>query len=421
MRSQALSVTEVILQIKDTLEGDFRALSVEGEISNLTRSTVGHWYFTLSDEKASLQVALFKGDAFKNPVIRKLKNGVKVICTGHLGVYTKRGTFQLICKTLFPTGKGDLKAQFEALKKQLAGEGLFDLDHKHPIPTYPDKVAIITSEQGAALQDFLKIYRRRSLWMDITLIPVPVQGEKAPSAIIEALSLVSNHNFDVIVLTRGGGSMEDLWAFNDESLAMAIYQCATPVISAIGHEVDFTIADYVADLRAETPSAAAQILTEPQTMILHRLQSTHKTLLLKMSEVIGRYRHQVAQRHPFVLVQIIKDRLNQYQKRLESCHRLHHTFEIFRFHEIYLFLDELMIRALKVVEGNINKKRNQTERSWDLLNAFNVNRVLQRGFTYIKTKNIVPSLEDFNQIVPGQTIDIHFYDGKGLVQKCKKE
>ena len=420
MGSQALSVTEVVLQIKETLEGDFQTLAVEGEISNLTQSAVGHWYFTLSDKKASLQVALFKGDAFRNPVIRKLKDGVKVICTGHLGVYTKRGTFQLICKTLVPTGKGDLKAQFEALKKQLAGEGLFDLDHKCPIPAYPDKVAIITSERGAALQDFLKIYRRRSLWMDITLIPVPVQGEKAPSAIIEALSLASNHNFDVIVLTRGGGAMEDLWAFNDESLAKAIYQCSIPVISAVGHEVDFTMTDYVADLRAETPSSAAQILTEPQTMILHRLQTAHKTLQLKMSEVIGRYRHQVAQRHPFILMQVIKDRVNQYQKRLEACHRLHHAFEIFRFHEIYLFLDELMMRALKVVEGNINRKGNQIERSWDLLNAFNVKKVLKRGFTYIKTENVVPSLEDFNRIVPGRTIDIHFYDGKGLVQKCEE-
>ena len=157
-----------------------------------------------------------------------------------------------------------------------------------------------------------------------------------------------------------------------------------------GHEVDFTITDYVADLRAETPSSAAQILTEPQTMILHRLQTAHKTLELKISELMGRYRHQVAQRHPFILMQVIKDRLNKYQKRLEACHRLYHTFEIFRFHETYLFLDELMMRALKVLEGNINSKVHQIERSWDLLNAFDVRKVLKRGFTYIRTEHVSP-------------------------------
>ena len=180
MSPQALSVTEAVLQIKTTLERQFRHICVTGEISNMTCSAAGHWYFNLKDQTATLQVALFKRDALKNSLIKKLGDGHKIICSGNIGVYTRRGSFQLVAKSISPLGQGELKAQFEALKKQLAGEGLFDIATKRPLPPLPHKVAVITSERGAAWQDFLKIYRERSVTMDLTLIPALVQGEKSP-------------------------------------------------------------------------------------------------------------------------------------------------------------------------------------------------------------------------------------------------
>ena len=420
MQTRVLSVSEVVSQIKETLEEGFRQLVVEGEVSGLTRSAVGHWYFTLKDRDSAIQVALFKGHAQRNPIIRKLQDGEQVICTGGLGVYGKRGTFQLICETLHPVGKGDLQAQFEALKQKLAHEGLFDLEHKQPLPTFPRRVAVITAERGAALQDFLKIYRRHSLWMDITVIPSLVQGDRAPQSLVQALELaVECGSFDVIVLTRGGGSPEDLWAFNDESLARAIHRCSIPVLSAVGHEVDFTISDYVADVRAETPTAAAHLLTEAMISVGQRLQAARKTLVLKMSQVLGSYRHQVLQRRPETLATIIKDKVSAYQQRLQAAERLHHSQELFRFHEVDLLLDDLIKRGLVVIRGQITQGRHRAERSADLLKAFDVRAVLGRGFSYMSTPSgVISSLSDFEQIALSDEIQVHFHDGQGEVKRC---
>ena len=393
---------------------------VEGEVSNLSRSAVGHWYFTLVDRQASLQVALFKGNAMRNPLIRSLRDGDKLICTGALGVYTKRGTFQLIAQTIRLMGAGDLEAQFKALKEKLAGEGLFDLADKRPIPALPGRVAVITAEGGAALRDFVEIYRRRSLWMNLLLVPSLVQGEKAARSLMAALEkALKLQGIDVIVLTRGGGSAEDLWPFNDESLARAIHRCPIPVISAVGHEVDFTIADYVADMRVETPSAAAQILTEGQTTILRRLEAARKTLSLKMSGAMGHYRHRVLQRRPSVLVQMIQDKIFRCQKRLQACQRLQQSNELFRFHETDLFLDELMKRGLGVLWGRIEGEGRRLERSLDLLNALDVKNVLARGFSYLSYKSkAIPSLEELQTIPAGSELTVHLRDGEGVL--CKK-
>ena len=273
------SVSEVIFNIKRLLEGEFRTVSVEGEISNLSHSSSGHWYLTLSDSDSSLSAAVFKMDALRNPLMKSLKNGDKVICSGSIGVYNKRGTFQLIVKRISPVGKGDLKEQFEMLKRKLAAEGLFDPQIKKEIPTLPNRIAVITAKGAAALQDFLNIIDRRTQWYDILLSPALVQGDAAPASLRKALFNVIKYSMDapedkkidVIVFTRGGGSMEDLWAFNDEGLAWDIFNCPIPVISAVGHQVDTTICDMVSDLRCETPSAAAEVLSSAQAEIKETL------------------------------------------------------------------------------------------------------------------------------------------------------
>src|SRR5665647_366517 len=273
MNLEAATVSDLLSSIKDVLENHFHEVMVQGEVSNLSPSTSGHWYFSLSDDKASISCALFKMDALRNPLIRSLKDGDKIIIFGPLSVYSKRGTFQILAKRIMPAGAGQLKLQFERLKAKLSAEGLFDLDIKKILPTFPQKIAVITAEHGAALQDFLNVIKRRSLWLDIIIIPALVQGDGAPRSLISALKKAQNlDGVDVVVLTRGGGSMEDLWAFNDEELVRTIAACPIPVVSAVGHQVDFTICDYVSDFRSETPTAAAETLSQPHTERKARLQ-----------------------------------------------------------------------------------------------------------------------------------------------------
>ena len=256
MDMKALAVSEAVNLIKRSLESEFFDLTIVGEVSNFTSSAAGHFYFTLSDKDASLSCAMFKMDAMRNPIIRKIRNGEKVYLRGPISVYAKRGTFQLLGKKILKYGQGDLKAQFEFLKEKLRSQGFFDLENKKEIPRFPKKIAVVTAKQGAALQDFLNVMKRRSLSYDILICPALVQGDAAPASIIKALNVISSRSdIDLIVITRGGGSMEDLWAFNNEELVKCIYNLKAPVISAIGHQVDFTLSDFVADMRCETPTA----------------------------------------------------------------------------------------------------------------------------------------------------------------------
>ena len=322
MNLETKNVSQVISEIKSLLESEFTNVSIEGEVTNLSLSSSGHWYFTLSDKNASISAALFKMDALRNPMIKKIKDGEKVLLIGDINVYPKRGTFQVIVKKITPLGEGDLKEQFEKLKKRLASEGLFDLERKKAIPALPKRVAIITALRGAALQDFINIYKRRSIWMDLVVIPTLVQGDDAPRSLRASLHSIIKYSLeappekkiDIIVLARGGGSVEDLWAFNDEGLAWDLFNCPIPTVSAIGHEVDFSIADYVCDLRAETPSAAAEVITHQQTLIKDKMR-TLKVRLLSLIEIkISRFNNRLKHAHPHTILNIIWGRINEYQK-----------------------------------------------------------------------------------------------------------
>lgn len=260
MPEQVHTVAGITAMIRDTLEGRFEGVWIEGEISNHRLPGSGHHYFTLKDPFAQLACVFFKGAASRCPV--RLTDGLQVQVYGNLSVYEARGQYQLVAQLVQGKGFGDLQARFEALKRRLEAEGLFDRERKKPIPAFPESIGIVTSPTGAAIRDILNVLRRRAPWVRVTIYPTRVQGDGAAEEIaggIHSLDRMSgNLRPDVILLARGGGSIEDLWAFNEEVVARAISACGTPVMTGVGHEIDFTIADFVADRREPTPSAAAE-------------------------------------------------------------------------------------------------------------------------------------------------------------------
>lgn len=278
MQAHILTVTSLTRQIKDLLEGAFPDVWVEGEISNLTVPQSGHAYFTLKDEQCQIKAVLFRS-SHKNLKFT-LQHGMLIVCRGRVSVYEPRGDYQLIVEYLEPKGIGALQKAFEELKVRLEKEGLFAQGRKRPIPVLPRRIGVITSPTGAAIRDVLRVIRRRHPRMEIIVYPVPVQGSEAAPAIVGALRYFSGSGtVDAVIVGRGGGSLEDLWAFNEESVARAIAASAVPVISAVGHETDYTISDFVADLRAPTPSAAAEMVVEREA----HLRAAVNTLGLRLT------------------------------------------------------------------------------------------------------------------------------------------
>ena len=417
---EAASVSELVHSIKNVLEEQFHEVMVQGEVTNLSPSSAGHWYFTLSDEDAAISCALFKNDALRNPLIRNLKNGDKIIVLGPISVYQKRGSFQILSKRIFPAGEGQLKLQFERLKAKLAQEGLFDIERKRAIPQFPKRIAVITAEHGAALQDFLNVIQRRSIWSDILIIPAVVQGADSPRSLISALKKAQNiPDIEVIVLTRGGGSLEDLWSFNDENLVREIYQSKIPVISAVGHQVDFSLADYVADHRSETPTAAAELLSQPQTELkgrMHFCQTHLRSGIIKLNQEVQIL---IQKFHPRELLNIIKERVQSTQKILDQFHLETRGVELLGLREETQKLDELSLRLFHHSEKCISQADHRLERMKQVLDALNPKNVLGRGYSYLEMAQgkIVTSLEQYQQMPDGTKIQIHFKDGSGTARK----
>jgi exodeoxyribonuclease VII large subunit len=255
-----LTVSELTKEIKQTLEERFDQVSVEGEISNFKAHISGHWYFSLKDANASISCTMWKG--FNNYVFFTPKDGMKVIVYGKITVYPPRGNYQLDVRSMKPAGVGELQAAFEALKQKLSDEGLFNEEFKKPLPAFPNRIGIVTAIDGAAFKDMISVAKRRFPLVELVICPTRVQGAGAAEMIVQSIDLLNNQkDIDVIIVGRGGGSIEDLWAFNEEIVARAIFVSKIPIISGVGHEIDFTIADFVADLRAPTPSAAMELAT----------------------------------------------------------------------------------------------------------------------------------------------------------------
>jgi len=283
-RREVLTVTELTRQVQDVLEATFDQLWVEGEISNLRRPASGHLYFTLKDEESQVRAVLFR------PVARALKfdleDGMHILCRARMNVYRPRGEYQLILDYAEPRGAGALQIAFEQLKAKLQAEGLFDPAHKKPLPFLPSRIGVVTSPSGAVIRDILNITKRRFPSVGILVAPVRVQGAEAPAEIVAALHHLNEiPGIDVIIVARGGGSLEDLMAFNDEGVARAIFASSVPVVSAVGHEIDFTIADFVADMRAPTPSAAAELVVPRRSDLVQQV----RTLSARAAHAGGRF------------------------------------------------------------------------------------------------------------------------------------
>lgn len=309
---KALSVTQLVRRMKNLLEIELGEVWVEGEVSNLKKQASGHWYFSLKDEGAQIQCAMF--GARKRPGADVLADGVKVRAFAEPSVYEARGQLQIIVQRVERAGVGDLQARFEALKRKLQAEGLFDMERKKPIPSFPRVVGIVTSDTGAAIRDILNVLGRRAPWVKPVLYPVRVQGKGAEAEIARAIGRMSEPEkygiprSDVLIVGRGGGSIEDLWCFNEEVVARAIAACPIPVISAVGHEIDFTIADFVADLRAPTPSAAAELAVPDGGELIARLGVLRRRLARRVGERI--------ERHSLVLSNIRRGVLSRGGERL---------------------------------------------------------------------------------------------------------
>lgn len=286
MQTPVLSVSELNNNVKNLLETAFTQVWVEGEISNFAAPGSGHWYFSLKDANAQVRCALFKGS--QRRTMTTPKDGMHVLVRARASLYPVRGEYQLIAEHLEERGEGRLQRAFEALKKKLSEAGWFDPATKHPLPAFPTRIGVVTSPTGAAIHDILTVLKRRYPLVEVIIYPTLVQGDQAAPAIAKAIALANQRReCDVLIVGRGGGSLEDLWAFNEEVVALAIHQSHLPIVSAVGHEVDFTIADFVADARAPTPSAAAEMLTPDQNDLRSELSHRQKQLARIMTHQLN--------------------------------------------------------------------------------------------------------------------------------------
>ena len=329
-----LSVSQINREIHSLLEGRFPLVWIQGEVSNFKAHSSGHFYFSLKDKKSQINAVMFRG--FNSRLKFTPRDGQEVLIRGKVTVYQPRGNYQLFCEVMEPVGAGALQIAFEQLKKKLQGEGLFDREKKRPLPSFPKHIALVTSPTGAALRDMLNVLSRRFKGLQITLAPAIVQGDRAPASLVLALEKVNRlRDVDVVIVGRGGGSMEDLWGFNDEAVARAIAASKVPVISAVGHEVDFTIADFVADLRAPTPSAAAELVVKNASDLFETISASHKRLRYAMGHHLEHSRQQ----------------LDSFQKRLQDPRR---TLQ-----DLILKCDDLSLRLEKAAFRDLASRHQQ--------------------------------------------------------------
>ncbi len=311
---EVLSVSQLNNRARLLLEDVFSGIWVEGEISNLARPASGHIYFTLKDSQAQVRCALFRQNAAR--VRQALRDGLAVKVRGKVSLFEGRGDYQLILDAVEPAGDGALRLAFEALKEKLGAEGLFATERKIALPAHPKRIGIVTSPTGAVIRDIISVFRRRAPQVELNLIPTAVQGREATAQIVRALQRADAQGFDALILARGGGSLEDLWCFNEEAVARAVAACVTPIVSAVGHETDVSIADFVADVRAPTPSAAAELLAPDSSELVQRLHNLQRRLVLQMQGRLARERLRLdgvskRLRHP-------GERLRQQAQRLDD-------------------------------------------------------------------------------------------------------
>lgn len=387
--NQAITVSQLNRYLKNCLAADenLRSLTVKGELSNFTNhQKTGHFYFTLKDVSASVKAVMFRQNASRvrfNP-----ENGMNVILTGSVQVFERDGVYQLYCESMEPDGIGALALAFEQLKEKLAKEGLFDPAHKRPLPPLPKTIGVVTAKTGAALQDIVNILSRRYPLARLVVIPALVQGENAPASIIEGIRAAEEAGgIDVLIVGRGGGSMEDLWCFNDEGVARAIYHCSIPIISAVGHEIDFTIADFAADVRAPTPSAAAELCAPSAAELESRLAGS----LLRLEGQI-------------------RQLLRQHYERLKADYgRLMTASPMNRVGQSERLLNEREVRLHLAAGRLFREKEERLFRLAAVLESVSPLKVLTRGYSVTRGEQGI--LRSVSEAVPGSLLTTRLPDG----------
>ncbi|QUX93505.1 exodeoxyribonuclease VII large subunit [Marinomonas sp. A3A] len=425
----AFTVSQLNRQIQQLLEASLPWILVEGEISNLAKPSSGHWYFSLKDDKAQIRCAMFKG---KNAAVRfKPKDGDMVRLRARVTFYGPRGDCQLSVEGMESAGEGALQQAFERLKNNLQAEGLFAPEHKKPLPTKPERVAIITSPVGAAVRDMIIAFRRRFPLTELTILPSLVQGQDAAKNILRQLQRADGSgHFDAIILGRGGGSLEDLWSFNDETLARAIFAAQTPIVSAVGHETDFTIADFVADVRAATPTAAAELLSPDRTQLIRQIEQQEKQLVRRMSRILEQSQQQLdfmtkRIRHPKERIEQQQNQLEQLKRRLQQsmqrkileqqtqttnlAHRLERNSPARRIDQDRQKLKDIDARLARALSNTLTNKQTAFARIVDKLNLVSPLNTLARGYAIAsKDKQVIRSVKDVKK---GDAISVRVQDG----------
>jgi exodeoxyribonuclease VII large subunit len=387
---KVFSVTELTCAIKAVLEPNFRSISVQGEISNFKLQTSGHLYFSMKDAGSQISAVLFKGNAASLP--RMPKEGDQVVAKGEISLYAPRGSYQIVIRELQFLGVGELLLKLHQLKEQLQARGWFDPKYKKPLPKLPRRIGVVTSPTGAVIQDILHILTRRFAGFQVLLNPVKVQGEGAAQEIAQAIHDFNKYDLaDVLIVGRGGGSIEDLWAFNEEIVAKAIFESRIPIISAVGHETDFTIADWVADVRAPTPSAAAEIAIAEKANLLKFLSSAEQLCRQRVTQQINWYRQRISslQKHPLlsspygILAQTIQ-RLDDYTRQLEMLHP----------------------------KDRIAQAQERLRRVKDHLRSLHPQNLLKKGYAILFSEKEGSIILSANDLQPEQRITALLHDGK---------
>ncbi len=382
-------VSELTKELKGHIETAFPSVWIEGEVSNVKSPSSGHLYFTLKDETSQIQAVFF---AFRNKGLGfTLQDGMKVIVSGGITVYEKAGNYQVNVRKMEPAGIGALQLAFEQLKKKLFEEGLFDAARKRPVPRIPSRIGIVTSPTGAAFQDILNVLDRRFSNIHIILAPTLVQGIEAPPQIVKAIELLNEMaEVDVIIVTRGGGSLEDLWAFNDENVARAIVHSKIPVISAVGHEIDWTICDFVSDLRVPTPTAAAELVIIQKSDLLEQLNQFSKDMLI-----------------------YLKNRFESAKKTLQTLSQ-HPVFKFpkARLEMLNQSLDLSLERCLHQIKRQMQAKSSSFESLSKRLEALSPLAILNRGYTVTRTLKDFKIVKKYSQVSIGEEVETILSHGK---------
>ncbi len=387
--SSIYTVRQINSYIKNMFRQDFLLtdVSVSGEVSNCKFHRSGHLYFTLKEADAAISCVMFAGN--RQGLTFSMKDGDKVVVSGYVDVYEKTGVCQLYARRIRPDGAGALYEKFLRLKEELEEMGMFDPSYKQPLPAFPKKVGVVTSPSGAAVRDIVNVLTRRNPGVQIILYPALVQGEGAKESIVRGISVLDKAGCDVLIVGRGGGSIEDLWAFNEEEVARAIFNCSTPVISAVGHETDVTIADYVADLRAPTPSAAAELATRDVTELLDRLSAQEERLHALLQQRTGAYRRRLSLLQLRLEKQSPKSRLAAGKERLS-----------------------FLTRRLHAAGGRqTERKKARLALTAATLEGLSPLKKLSRGFSYVETEE-KKALVSTAQVQPGSLLHIYVADGK---------